>query len=51
MGQLGLRKLKALGGLAAGGCISNGQSYDSDKGRIFVKYNEDHKVCGLWSVL
>ncbi len=33
-------------GKASGGCISDGESFDIDNGRlkIFVKYNKDEKV-------
>uniref|UniRef100_A0A8D0GPH0 protein-ribulosamine 3-kinase n=1 Tax=Sphenodon punctatus TaxID=8508 RepID=A0A8D0GPH0_SPHPU len=31
--------LKAFGGSAGGGCISQGQSYETDSGRVFVKIN------------
>ena len=30
----------------SGGCISDGKSYETDSGRVFVKYNTDDKVCG-----
>ncbi|KAG7460256.1 hypothetical protein MATL_G00219390 [Megalops atlanticus] len=36
--ELGTSKLKATGH-AGGGCISEGQSYDTDSGRVFVKIN------------
>lgn len=42
--QLCLQSLKPIGGLASGGCINNGQSYQTDKGKIFVKSHESHKV-------
>lgn len=42
--QLGLQNLKAIGGLASGGCISNGQSYQTERGKIFVKSNESQEV-------
>lgn len=35
--------VKSLG-RCAGGCISDGQSYETDSGQIFVKYNVDKKV-------
>uniref|UniRef100_A0A8C6DS57 protein-ribulosamine 3-kinase n=1 Tax=Moschus moschiferus TaxID=68415 RepID=A0A8C6DS57_MOSMO len=36
--ELGCDSVKATGHLG-GGCISQGQSYDTDKGRVFVKVN------------
>nr|XP_015212241.1 PREDICTED: ketosamine-3-kinase-like isoform X3 [Lepisosteus oculatus] len=36
--ELGTSTLRATGG-AGGGCISEGQSYDTDTGRVFVKVN------------
>lgn len=42
--ELGLKTLKAIGGRATGGCINNGQSYHTDKGSIFVKSHDSHKV-------
>lgn len=31
-------------GHSAGGCISEGQSYDTDGGRVFVKINHKSEV-------
>ena len=31
-------------GRGGGGCISNGQSYETDSGRVFVKRNSDQKA-------
>ena len=31
-------------GRSGGGCISDGQSYRTDSGKVFVKYNTDSKV-------
>ena len=31
-------------GSGGGGCISSGQSYETDKGRIFVKINKEPDV-------
>ncbi|XP_064392906.1 ketosamine-3-kinase-like [Halichondria panicea] len=31
--------LTARGGVAAGGCISNGRSYQTDNGTVFIKHN------------
>ena len=31
-------------GRSGGGCISEGQSYETDNGRVFVKHNSDQKV-------
>ena len=42
--QLCLQTLKPMGGLASGGCINNGQSYQTDRGKIFVKSHESQKV-------
>ncbi len=42
--QLCLQCLKPLGGTASGGCISNGQSYQTDTGKIFVKSNDKQQV-------
>lgn len=36
---VGASVVKTMGGAAAGGCISDGQSYDTDKGKFFVKVN------------
>ena len=41
--KLCLKNLKVLGA-ASGGCINNGKSYETEKGNIFVKYNEKHEV-------
>ena len=41
--ELPTTALKCLG-RGGGGCISNGQSYEVDSGRIFVKHNVDKKV-------
>ena len=41
--ELSVSTLRSLG-RPAGGCISNGESYETDSGRIFVKYNGDDKV-------
>ena len=46
--ELSLTVLKPLG-RASGGCISDGVSYETDSGRIFVKYNVDPKVSGRGS--
>lgn len=43
--ELCLQTLKVLGGQAAGGCISNGQSFNTDKGAIFVKSSDKDEVC------
>jgi len=55
--ELATSKLRSLGG-SSGGCISNGESYETDSGRVFVKYNTDPKVKinpltekGAWSVI
>ncbi len=41
--ELCLQSLWVLGGQVSGG-ISNGQSYHTDKGPIFVKANEKREV-------
>ncbi|KAG9337872.1 hypothetical protein JZ751_027524 [Albula glossodonta] len=41
--ELGTSMLKATGH-SGGGCISEGQSYDIDSGRVFAKVNHK-KVC------
>ena len=41
--QLSTSLLKPLGG-AAGGCISDGRSYETDSGPVFVKHNSTLQV-------
>lgn len=41
--ELGCSSVKATGH-SGGGCISQGQSYDTDKGRVFVKVNTKAEV-------
>lgn len=41
--ELGCGLVKATGH-SGGGCISQGQSYDTDKGRVFVKVNPKAEV-------
>ena len=41
--ELSTVQLVALG-RSGGGCISDGQSYQTDSGKVFVKYNTDSKV-------
>lgn len=41
--ELGSAMLKATGH-SEGGCISEGQSYDTDTGRVFVKINHKSEV-------
>lgn len=41
--ELGCGSVKATGH-SGGGCISQGQSYDTDKGRVFVKVNPKAEV-------
>ena len=41
--ELNTAKLQHLG-FASGGCINEGQSYDTDHGKIFVKLNEKSEV-------
>lgn len=42
--ELGTAMLKSTGH-SGGGCISEGQSYDTDNGRVFVKINHKKEVC------
>lgn len=41
--ELGTAMLKPTGH-SGGGCISEGQSYDTDSGRVFVKINHKSEV-------
>lgn len=41
--ELGTAMLKSAGH-SGGGCISEGQSYDTDTGRVFVKINHKSQV-------
>lgn len=41
--ELGCSSVKATGH-SGGGCISQGQSYDTDRGRVFVKVNAQPEV-------
>lgn len=41
--ELGYSSVKATGH-SGGGCISQGQSYDTDRGRVFVKVNSKAEV-------
>lgn len=41
--ELNTSVLKALGS-SGGGCISQGQTYETDSGRIFVKINHKPQV-------
>lgn len=41
--ELGYSSVKASGH-SGGGCISQGQSYDTDRGRVFVKVNSKAEV-------
>ncbi len=43
--------LTALGGVAAGGCISNGRSYQTDNATVFIKHNTKPEVCQLLVVV
>lgn len=43
--ELGTSVLKSTGH-SGGGCISEGQSYDTDFGRVFVKINHKSEVTG-----
>uniref|UniRef100_A0A9L0I4Y2 Fructosamine 3 kinase related protein n=1 Tax=Equus asinus TaxID=9793 RepID=A0A9L0I4Y2_EQUAS len=44
--ELGCGSVKATGH-SGGGCISQGQSYDTDRGRVFVKVNPKAEVWRL----
>ncbi|XP_047689036.1 ketosamine-3-kinase isoform X3 [Prionailurus viverrinus] len=47
--ELGCDFVKATGH-SGGGCISQGQSYDTDRGRVFVKVNSKaESCCKAWS--
>uniref|UniRef100_A0A672K6D9 Uncharacterized protein n=1 Tax=Sinocyclocheilus grahami TaxID=75366 RepID=A0A672K6D9_SINGR len=41
--ELGTSLLKSTGH-SGGGCISEGQSFDTDTGRVFVKINHKNEV-------
>ena len=41
--KLSLSRIKRLGS-PSGGCCNNAVSYDTDKGKIFVKSNADERV-------
>lgn len=41
--ELGTAMLRSTGH-SGGGCISEGQSYDTDTGRVFVKKNHKSEV-------
>lgn len=41
--ELNTTKCQGLG-FASGGCINEGQSFDTDHGKIFVKMNEKSEV-------
>ena len=41
--ELNTTKLHSSG-LASGGCINEGQSYDTDYGKVFVKVNANSEV-------
>lgn len=43
--ELGTAVLRPTGHLG-GGCISQGQSYDTDRGRVYVKSNSKAEVWG-----
>lgn len=50
--ELHTAKCKAFG-FATGGCINEGQSFETDNGKIFVKVNEKSEVFTtvfLWRV-
>ena len=40
---LGVSRARAIG-RGGGGCISEGQTYDTDKGKFFVKVNHQSEV-------
>ncbi|CDR08188.1 unnamed protein product [Oncorhynchus mykiss] len=44
--ELGTSMLKSTGH-SGGGCISQGQSFDTDHGRVFVKINHKSQVLHL----
>ncbi|GAB1599617.1 hypothetical protein Ahia01_000239000 [Argonauta hians] len=41
--EMGFQYLKACGP-GGGGCVNHGQSYDTDRGKVFVKYNNDSEA-------
>jgi protein-ribulosamine 3-kinase len=41
---LGLNHLTSVRGRGGGGCISQGDAYESDKGMLFVKRNSKQDV-------
>lgn len=41
--ELGTSMLRSAGH-SGGGCVSQGQSYDTDSGRVFVKINHKSEV-------
>lgn len=45
--ELGLSQLTCVRGRGGGGCISQGEAYETDKGMIFVKKNSKKDVCDL----
>lgn len=45
--ELGLSQLTCVRGRGGGGCISQGEAYETDKGMIFVKNNSKKDVCDL----
>lgn len=48
--ELGTTMLKSTGH-SGGGCISEGQSYDTDSGRVFVKINHKSEVFSFTAML
>lgn len=48
--ELGTTTLKPAG-RAGGGCISEGQTYHTDTGKVFVKINHKSEVFYYWSFL
>lgn len=48
--ELGTTMLKSTGH-SGGGCISEGQSYDTDTGRVFVKINHKSEVLAIISTI
>lgn len=41
---LNTKTLTSLGGVATGGCISNGRSYQTDATAVFIKHNTKPEV-------
>lgn len=47
---LGLSQLTSVRGRGGGGCINEGDAYESDKGMLFVKKNSKQDVRQIFDV-